>query len=426
MERKIGMKNTRKRTILTVVLAVSLLFSIGIYAGADENKLSKDEISQIIDTQTDKAKVISPIIEIAEKARESVVGVNNYQTSRADFYGYGYGYFNTPKQSSERLVATGSGVVVSKYGHIITNHHVVNEADRVSVSFDGKEYPAEVVASDATVDIAVLLAPDIDLPPAPLGDSDQLQIGEYAIVIGNPLGEQFERTVTVGFVSALGRTVTDHVSDRFGRRSTVENHMIQVDAAINQGNSGGGMFNTLGQLQGIPARKYDNAGNPFNGFLGMQQASIDNIGMCIPINVAKPILENVLKNYDAAEVAKTNKDQTPPPKLGVTVTTLSASMNQKLDGTLPNGAYVMKVEEDSPASKGGIQKGDIIVEIDDTVINNSEQLVETLNTYKEGSEVNIKVFRTKGTDDVSKLNSIGEGEYIDLKVTLRIIGNIDM
>ncbi len=420
------MKNTKKRTILTIILAVSLLFSVGIYANEDDNKLSQDEISQIIDTQTDKEKITSPIIEVAQKARESIVGVNNYQSSRADFYGYGYGYFNTPKQSSERLVATGSGVVVSKYGHIITNHHVVDEADRVSVSFDGKEYPAEVVASDATVDISILLAPDIDLPPAPLGDSDQLQIGEYAIVIGNPLGEQFERTVTVGYVSAIGRTVEDQVSDRYGRRSTVENHMIQVDAAINQGNSGGGMFNTLGQLQGIPARKYDNAGNPLSGFLGIQQASIDNIGMCIPINVAKPILENVLKNYDSSEIEKKADDQTPPPKLGVTVTTLSASVNHKLDGTLPNGAYVIKVEDDSPASKGGIQKGDIIVEVDDTVINNSEQLVETLETYKEGAEVNIKVFRTKDTDDVAKLNSIGEAEYIDIKVTLRIIGNIDM
>ncbi|MDO5021897.1 MAG: trypsin-like peptidase domain-containing protein [Eubacteriales bacterium] len=420
------MRSINKRTIVSFVLAIAMLLGLGIYASADENTLSQDEISQIINTQTDKEKITSPVIEVSNKARESIVGVNNYQTRRTDFYGYGYGYFNTPKQSAERLVGTGSGVVVSKYGHIITNHHVVEEASRVSVSFDGEEYPAEVVASDASIDISILLAPDIKLPAAPLGDSDQLQIGEYAIVIGNPLGEQFERTVTVGFVSALGRTVEDQVSDRYGRRSTVKNQMIQVDAAINQGNSGGGMFNTLGQLQGIPARKYDNSGNPLSGFLGIQQASIDNIGMCIPINVAKPMLENVLKNYDASNVQKAEDEQNPPPKLGVTITTLSASANQKLDGTLPNGAYVLKVEDDSPASAAGIKKGDIIVEVDNTVINNSDQLVETLAAYKEGNEINIKVFRTKGTDDVAKLNSIGESEYVDLKVTLRLLGNIDM
>lgn len=420
-------KKFKKTTVLLTALALVLTLGIGINASAKENKLTDEQISAIIDVETDSDKVTSPIIEVANEAKKSVVGVNNYKSQRSDYYGYGYGYFNVPRQSGERLAGTGSGVVVTEYGHVLTNNHVIKDSTRVTVSFEGEEYEAQVVASDATIDIAVLHAPSIKLPAVPLGDSDSLQIGEYAIVIGNPLGEQFERTVTVGYVSALGREVQDQVSDRYGRRATVKNQMIQVDAAINEGNSGGGMFNTLGQLQGIPSQKLVSAEDPLSGFFGFSQsrASIDNIGMCIPINVAKPMLKNVLENYDSSQVVAST-EKTPPPKLGVTITTLSAAMNQKLDGTLPNGAYVIKVEEDSPASDAGIKKGDIIVELDGKIINNTEQLSQTLAEIKEGSTVKIKVFRTKDTDDVARLNTIGDSEYIDLEVTLRVLGDMDM
>ncbi len=316
--------------------------------------------------------------------------------------------------------------MVSKYGHILTNHHVVKDATRVSVSYEDKEVSAEVVASDASLDIAVLLAPGLELPAVPLGDSDQLQVGEYAIVIGNPLGKEFERTVTVGYVSALGREVQDRVSDRYGRYATVKNQMIQVDAAINQGNSGGGMFNTLGQLQGIPSRKYDNSGSSIFGSLS-GQASIDNIGMCIPINVAKPLLQNVLEGYDSAAVqAQQQEENAPRPRLGVTIRTLNSGETQKLDGTLPNGAYVVNVESKSPAEVGGIKKGDIIVEVDGKVVNNSTHLIEVISGYKEGDTLKVKVFRVDGTEDVAGLNNIGDNNYVDLEVTLQLLDDVKM
>lgn len=422
-----------KRSFFTVTLSLLLVLALGVgFTALAGGTLSKDEVNAIVNTTTDPGKVTSPIIEVANTAQKSIVGVNNYQQSRSDFYGYGYGYFNMPETTSERLTATGSGVVVTQYGHILTNHHVIKDADRVTVTYEDKELEAEVVASDAALDLAVLHAPGLNLPAVPLGDSDSLQVGEYAIVIGNPLGQEFERTTTVGFVSALNREVEDNVSDRYGRNATVKNQMIQVDAAINQGNSGGGMFNTLGQLQGIPARKYDNNGiqSSIFGMVGGRQASIDNIGMCIPINVAKPLLRSVLENYDSAAALAQQKAAgdvtTPRPVLGVTVRTLVLQEQQKLDGTLPNGAYVSKVEENSPAQASGIRKGDIIVDVDGTVINNSSQLVKVLQNYKEGDTVKIKVFRVSDADDPAKLNKIGDSQYIDLEATLTVLSNVKM
>lgn len=415
----------RNVTMIALALALVLALGAGIQALAGVT-LSKEEVSGIIETTTDPKLVTSPIIQVAKSASQSVVGVNNYQSRSSDFYGYGYGYFNTPREGGERLYGTGSGVVVSKYGHILTNHHVVKDATRVSVSYEDKEVSAEVVASDASLDIAVLLAPGLELPAVPLGDSDQLQVGEYAIVIGNPLGKEFERTVTVGYVSALGREVQDRVSDRYGRYATVKNQMIQVDAAINQGNSGGGMFNTLGQLQGIPSRKYDNGGSSIFGSLS-GQASIDNIGMCIPINVAKPLLQNVLEGYDSAAVqAQQQEENAPRPRLGVTIRTLNSGETQKLDGTLPNGAYVVNVESKSPAEVGGIKKGDIIVEVDGKVVNNSTHLIEVISGYKEGDTLKVKVFRVDGTEDVAGLNNIGDNNYVDLEVTLQLLDDVKM
>jgi serine protease Do len=316
--------------------------------------------------------------------------------------------------------------VVSPYGHILTNNHVVENAARVMVTYEDKEIAAQIVAQDAALDIAILLAPGIELPAAPLGDSDSLQVGEYAIVIGNPLGQEFERTVTVGYVSAIDREVRDRVSDRYGRSATVKNQMIQVDAAINEGNSGGGMFNTLGQLQGVPARKYDAGGNSIFGL--QQQASVDNIGMCIPINVAKPMLKTVLESYDenAIQTAQAQTPAAPRPMIGVTVRTLTAGEAQKLDGTLPNGAYVVKVEPNSPAQAAGIKKGDIIVEADGEVLTHSTHLIEVLAQHKEGDAVKLKIFRAEGTDDVASLNTIGESEYVDLEVMLQLLEDVTM
>ena len=258
------MKNRKMLCISSLALALILAIGLALNASASSGSLSKSEIDSIVETTTDASTVVSPFTAAVKAVRDSVVLVRNYQISRSTGispfgwgfdYGYGFGYgdgYNGGNSGTERLAGTGSGSVISNYGHVLTNYHVVEDASRVTV-FDGEnEYAAEVVVSDEALDIAVLLCPELNLPAVTLGDSDQLQEGEWAIVIGNPLGEDFFRSTTVGVVSSLERKVEASVTDKYGRKSTTENSMIQVDAAINSGNSGGGMFNVLGQLMGIP------------------------------------------------------------------------------------------------------------------------------------------------------------------------------
>ncbi len=422
--------------ILAVVLVMVMIGATVINAGAASNSISEEEINAIVNTTTDASQVTSPFIEAAKSVRNSVVGVNNY-TITSSYYGYGfgfgYGYGNPQQEPRESLSGTGSGVVVSNYGHVLTNYHVIEGSSRVTVTtaLDESEHDAQVVGYDADLDIAVLLVPDLDLPAVPLGDSDQLQVGEYAIVIGNPLGEDFARTMTVGVVSALDRQVTDSTTDRYGRRTTITNTMIQVDAAINSGNSGGGMFNTLGQLQGIPARKSSSS--------GLFPASIDNIGMCIPINVAKPLIAQVLRAYDGetsvitndeAERSDAQQDNTMigKPRLGVTVTTLNTNGYD----LIPQGAFVKEVEAGSPAEAAGIQPGDIIVEMDGTIITSSNDMVNKLkNGYSEGDSLAVKVYRDEALakqagESRFDMTDVGNGDYVDLTVVLRVIDNVTM
>ena len=416
--------------LLAIVLATAMIGATMVVAGAEPNGIPEDEINAIVNTTTDASKVTSPFIQVANQVRGSVVGVNNY-TLASSFYGYGFGYGGRQPESREALSATGSGVVISNYGHVLTNYHVVEGAARLTVTTaqDESEHEAEVVGYDANLDIAILHVPGLNLPAVPLGDSDQLQVGEYAIVIGNPLGEDFARTMTVGVVSAIDRKVSDVNTDRYGRRTTITNSMIQVDAAINSGNSGGGMFNTLGQLQGIPARKYSSS--------GLFSASIDNIGMCIPINVAKPLIQQVLRDYQGEtevspsepdKAADTDNTMIGKPRLGVSVTTLNTYGNN----IIPQGAFVKEVEPGSPAEAAGILPGDIIVEVDGDVISSSTAMIKKLNgMYQEGDTLAVKVYRDEALAKQVGQNSfdttdLGNGDYVDLTVTLRVIDNVAM
>ena len=421
------MKKNRLWGLAALLMTAIMVFSaISLSAGADSKMLSEDEINGIVGTSTDASQVSSPFTQVAAQVRNSVVGINNYQNVTS-YYGYGFGYGRGENQTTEKLAATGSGVVITKYGHVLTNYHVVEDAARltVTVADDDEEHAAVVAGYDADKDIAVLQVEGLDLAPVALGDSDALQVGEWAVVIGNPLGEEFARTVTVGVVSALNREVTDSNYDRFGRRYTTTNTMIQVDAAINSGNSGGGMFNVLGQLQGIPARKYASPG------FSSSSTQVDNIGMCIPINVAKPLIEEVLRSYDGTPVttnsqsASANDSMLSKPRLGVTVKTLSSQVSEKL----PMGSYVAKVEEHSPAAEAGIKVGDIIVAVDDEVCSSSTALIAKLQEYNEGDVITVKVFRAEGMEQFADqtsidLDKVGDGEYVDVSVTLRVISDM--
>ena len=274
----------------------------------------------------------SPFTEAIAKVRDSVVGVYNYQVVNTygsgygygygngsgsmnpwdifgDYFGYGYGYGNGNgygngrgngngngnQQQQEVKYASGSGVVIAK-DYVITNYHVVKDSSSLKISIGGDDtnlYEATVAASDETKDVAVLHVPGLPLDPVEIGDSDTLMVGDWVVNIGNAIG--FTGTVTAGIVSGLDREIeSDSESiDRFGRKSTAINTMIQTDAAINSGNSGGGMFNTAGELMGIPTLKY-------SGSRYTSGANIESIGMCIPINEAKDVIAQALSEQPAS------------------------------------------------------------------------------------------------------------------------------
>ena len=386
-------------------------------------------------------QAVSPFTAAVQQVRNSVVGVSNYQTVRYGsygnnfYFGYGFGYGNgrnNDQQIEEReeLAATGSGVVIGQ-GFVLTNYHVVEDASslRVTVTDDSgntDEYAATLVAYDDSLDIAIVYATDLDLPAVTLGDSDTLQVGDWAINIGNPLG--FTKTTTVGVVSALNRAIESESYDKYGRKSTITNAMIQVDAAINSGNSGGGMFNVNGELMGIPTLKY--TGSYYSG------STVEGIGMCIPINSAKPLINKVLSGeitFTAPEALDNSDDNKADsstdstlvgkPRMGITMSNLANSRALQ-NGQIPKGVYVVNVEENSPAEKAGMQVGDIIVDVNDNVITSTTELAAQVADCKAGDVLKIKVYRVPGITELTGSDDMPDGEYIDLEVTLEVIDNV--
>ena len=368
--------------------------------------------------------VTSPFTAAVQQVRNSVVGVSNYQTVRYGsygnnfYFGYGFGYGNgrnNDQQIEEReeLAATGSGVVIGQ-GFVLTNYHVVEDASslRVTVTDDSgntDEYAATLVAYDESLDIAIVYATGLDLPAVTLGDSDTLQVGDWAINIGNPLG--FTKTTTVGVVSALNRAIESESYDKYGRKSTITNAMIQVD-----------------ELMGIPTLKY--TGSYYSG------STVEGIGMCIPINSAKPLINKVLSGeitFTAPEAldnsddnkADSNTDSTlvGKPRMGITMSNLANSRALQ-NGQIPKGVYVVNVEENSPAEKAGMQVGDIIVDVNDNVITSTTELAAQVADCKAGDVLKIKVYRVPGITDLTGSDDIPDGEYIDLEVTLEVIDNV--
>ena len=403
------MRNTETKKTLKTYMAIALALAV-VMAGSTAlirmNATAGAETATITENST---VVASPFTEAVEKVHGSVVGVSNYTNytntnSYGGLYGFGYGFGfgfgnggSRGGEDSNRQVlqGTGSGVVVAK-GYVLTNYHVVENASMLEVTSGDDTYSATVAGYDESLDLAVLKVEDLPLEPVVLGDSDALKVGDWAICIGNPLS--FTGTTTVGVISALNREVTSKSTDAYGRRTNNVNLMIQTDAAINAGNSGGGMFNVAGELVGVPSMKY--TGSYYSA------ATVEGIGMAIPINAAKPLIEEVLSgktvtNGTSADSSKDSGSVAPEarPRMGVKVQTISASNSGAVAaGALPTGAYISEVEKDSPAEKAGLQVKDIVVELDGTIVSSSQEMVNAMASKKAGDTVEIKYFRMEGDE----------------------------
>ena len=267
--------------------------------------------------------------------------------------------------------ASGSGFIITTDGYILTNYHVIEDSDSISVSmYDGSTYDAALIGYDESNDIAVLKIEAEDLVPVVLGDSDQLNVGDSVVAIGNPLGE-LTFSLTAGAVSAMDREVT--------LSSSVTMELIQTDCAINSGNSGGALFNLYGEVIGVTNAKYSSSSS--------SEASIDNIGFAIPINSIRDIVESIIE-----------KGYISKPYIGVSVGDVSTQT--QLYG-IPAGAAIHSVTEGSPAEEAGLQAGDVITHVNGAEITGYSDLGETIDNSAIGDTLTLTVYRQGETLEIT-------------------------
>ncbi len=303
---------------------------------------------------------------LVERVSPAVVNIRVSQTVNTgsnfgdDLFRRFYGLPQVPRGSRE-VASAGSGVIVdAERGYILTNHHVVEGADKIQISLiDGDVLDAEIVGSDAATDIALIRVEADDLVEMPIGNSDVVRAGDFVLAIGNPFG--LGHTVTSGIVSALGRTgiSTDGYED-----------FIQTDASINPGNSGGALVNMRGELIGINSAIISRTG----GNVG--------IGFAVPTEIAESIMRQIL---DFGEVRRG--------LLGVTIQAIDSEVAEALNATVDRGALITEVVPGSAAEKSGLQVDDIIVGVNDEKITNASELRNTIGLKGSGESVTIRYIR---------------------------------
>lgn len=295
---------------------------------------------------------------VAKKSLDSVVGITTVGIQENMFF------------QGRVVEGVGSGVVVSKDGYILTNAHVVQDgkAEKIEVLLtNGKKSSAKLLWYDTTLDLAVIKTDLTGLKPVEMGDSDKVQIGDKAIAIGNPLGLDLQSTLTSGYISGKDRTITL-------QNGLQMDGLMQTDAAINSGNSGGGLFDQEGKLIGINTAK----------------ASAEGIGFTIPINVAKTIVDNIVSggSFEGVKLGIS----------GVDVKTFQQATGQKL--SIDKGIYVVEVVRESSAQKAGVTRGDIITKVNGKEINTMSSLKKALLEVRPQQKGKITVYRDGNTKDL--------------------------
>ncbi len=319
----------------------------------------ENTVLEIVEIETGKVMTAA---EVYAANAQSTVGITTSITT--NYWGY-----------QTTSAASGSGFIVTDDGYIVTNFHVIEESDSITVSlYNGDTYEAALIGYDENNDLAVLKIEAEGLAPVILGDSDNLNVGDSVVAIGNPLGE-LTFSLTSGSISAKDREVT--------MSSSLTMNLLQTDCAINSGNSGGALFNLYGEVIGITNAKYSSSGS---------EASIDNIGFAIPINDVRSIVESIIE-----------KGYYSKPYLGVGV--VDVSREYQIYG-LPQGAAIQTITEGGPADTAGLQVGDIITKFGDTKITGRTELSTAIARCKIGDTVTLTVYRQGQTLEVSV--TIGE------------------
>lgn len=332
----------------------------------------------------------------AESTVNGVVSVKTYATPRGygnynDFYNdpfFEY-FFGSPrkgqqeeKKSEQEQLGLGSGVIISKDGYIVTNNHVIEGAERIEIVLnDNRSFNARVVGTDPNTDLALLKIEAENLHVIPMGNSDNLKIGEWVLAVGNPYS--LTSTVTAGIVSAKARNISQIFQ---GRSMGIESY-IQTDAVVNQGNSGGALVNLKGELVGINTAMYSRTGS-YAGY-----------SLAIPVSIVEKVVSDI-KEYGTVQRAM----------LGVGFKELTASLAEEKGITATtSGIYVARVENRSAAMEGGIEVGDVIIAINNVPTLNTAQMQEQMNKFRPGDKVTITYIRNnkKHNTSVTLRNSEG-------------------
>lgn len=293
----------------------------------------------------------NPVVEISEKVGPAIVGITNKSTIRQRHPLWG----DTYEEESEGY---GSGIIISEDGYIVTNNHVIENADELIVILKGgKEVKATLIGKDSVTDVAVIKIEEPDLTVAKIGDSDQVRQGELAIAIGNPLGHALAGTVTVGVVSAVDREIT-HGQQQFT--------MIQTDAAINPGNSGGALVNSKGEVIGMNTLK----------------TRAEGLGFAIPTNEFMPIAQELIEKGDIER-----------PGIGVLISEVTDDMIETYG--FPKGVAIVEIAPDGAADKAGLLPKDIIVSVEDKRVETIDELKEEVNKHKVGDIVKFTIWRNE-------------------------------
>lgn len=372
-------KSHNSLSIVSKTLGIVLFLSIGFAGGSIYSNFKNDDTTTISASQnllmatatsnnsaSSSSYIPSSLADVVSQTADSVVEITQYQTNTSIYSNYNY--------TSE---GTGSGVIISSDGYILTNNHVIDGATKISVRLrNGDEYEASLVGKDSKTDIAIIKIETEDLTVAKIGNSTNALVGDFVLAIGNPLGK-LGGTVTYGYISALEREISVEGSVM---------NLMQFDAAVNPGNSGGGLFNTNGELIGIVSAKstgYD----------------VEGLGFAIPINDVSQVINDILTHGYA-----TNR-----PFLGVSLKDSTYSTNNgyysglfgMMGGQIQYGATVVSIVEDSAAEKAGIEVGDIIVSIDGNVVSTASEAVSEIANYNVDDKIEIGLIRNNRTKTVT-------------------------
>ena len=367
------------RSAVALVLAAAMGFAGGFvgakYGGSGKVVIQQAAPSAASDSSTGSSGADSTITaasssgssltteQVADMVSPSVVVITTEQVVYSQWSWYG---------QSQVESGAGSGVIISSDGYILTCAHVVDGASSITVTIDDKDYTATLVGEDTTSDVAVIKIDATGLTPATVGDSDNLKVGQSVMAVGNPLGE-LGGTVTGGMISALNRSVTIQ-----GTSSTNTMSLIQMDASVSPGNSGGGLFNMNGELVGIVNAK-------------SSSSDAEGLGFAIPINDAIKVAQELLENGYV----------TGRPYLGITYLGVEDAQTAAQLGVNAYGVYVVEVVKGGPAERAGLQSGDRIVSIDGTEIVSKDDLGTLMQKHAAGDTLNITIARNGQMQTVS-------------------------